>query len=106
MQSFLKVRPAPLEEELSSESEEGDNEEYDNDEDSMTSTTSKTRKKILERKIKLLMKRFNKKINSNLANEKEVILPILRYLSRNELLNCMVVSKDWNGNVLIILNFH
>lgn len=63
----------------------------------MASTNSKTRKKIRERKIKLLMKRFSKKINNNLANEKDVILPVLRHLSRNELLICMLVSKNWNG---------
>lgn len=38
-----------------------------------------------------------------MAEEKDVILPVFRHLCRHDLINCMVVSKLWNGLFLLAL---
>lgn len=51
-------------------------------------------------KIRRLMKRFRRRQISHknlIETERDVVLPILRHLNRNDLLNCMIVSKNWNS---------
>lgn len=69
------------------------------DDISVTSLVNRSRLKIRERKIRQLMKRFRRKISHQnlIETERDVILPVLRHLNRNDLLNCMVVSKNWNS---------
>ena len=43
------------------------------------------------------LRNFRRPLNSNLALERDVIFPTLRYLSRNEILLCSQVCKPWNA---------
>lgn len=54
-------------------------------------------KKIRNKKIKEALKKFDKELPDNLALEKDVILPVMRFLDRKNLLNFMAVCKSWNG---------
>lgn len=112
---FFKVRPAPLEEDVSESDEEEEeveeedddsdepNEDDSNDEGEESNTKQKSnkaeriRKKIRERKIRQTFKKFDRQFRENLAEEKDAIVPVFRYLERQDLINCMVVSKLWNG---------
>lgn len=81
----------------------------DDIEDSSINHMIRLRKKIRERKIRQSLKRFRRlKISHNneclIETERDVVLPILRHLSRNDLLNCMIVSKNWNSKYFIVVN--
>ncbi len=87
-----KVRPAPLEDDIS-ESEESNNSE-DEDEDDCNDNRVKNERNRLKRKR---LQKFRRKFVKNLALERDVILPVLRFVSKSDLLNCMRVCKLWNG---------
>ncbi|KPM02554.1 lysine-specific demethylase 2B-like protein [Sarcoptes scabiei] len=64
-----------------------------------SSNTVKLKKPIFV--IRLALKKFSKiNLADNLAEKKDVIQPILRFLSRNDLLKCMRVSKLWNVGIV------
>lgn len=94
--------------------EEGEDEDELEDEESSQSRKSsgtastamskeeKAKKKLRDRKIRRALKKFDKNFHENLAMEKDVILPVLKYLKRGELLNCMAVARSWNGTFLCL----
>lgn len=77
------VRPAPLPEDLSSTEEDSDN---SNEEESKDE-----RAKL----IRIRLKKFRKQHGPNLALERDVIQPVLKYLKRSDILNCMLVCRLW-----------
>ncbi len=88
-----KVRPAPLEDDIS-ESEESNNSEDEDEDDSNDNNRIKNERNRLKRKR---LQKFRRKFANNLALERDVILPVLRFVSKSDLLNCMRVCKLWNG---------
>jgi hypothetical protein len=88
-----KVRPAPLEDDIS-ESEESNNSEDEDEDDCNDNNRIKNERNRLKRKR---LQKFRRKFAKNLALERDVILPVLRFVSKSDLLNCMRVCKLWNG---------
>ncbi|RWS16317.1 Lysine-specific demethylase 2B-like protein [Dinothrombium tinctorium] len=82
------VRPAPLPEDISESDEEEREDEEEEDSDG---------EKEKQKAMKRYFKKFRKKKNENLSLERDVILPVLPYLCRRDLINCMLVCKVWNG---------
>lgn len=59
----------------------------------------RARKRLRERKIKKALRKFGRDFPASLAHERDVMLPVMRHLrdSKNDLLRCAQVCKDWNG---------
>lgn len=57
----------------------------------------RSRKRARERKIKRALRKFARDFPANLALERDVMLPVMRCLGRNDLLRCGRVCRDWNG---------
>lgn len=56
----------------------------------------RSRKRARERKIKRALRKFARDFPANLALERDVMLPVMRCLGRNDLLRCGRVCRDWN----------
>lgn len=72
---------------------ETDPDDSDNSDDDDDDDQNKERNKIK----KMRLRKFRKKLPPNLALERDAILPVLPYLKREQLLQCMLVCKRWNG---------
>ena len=95
------VRPAPIPgdciESDDGEDEDDDEEEDEDDENSSEDEEEREEKRNRKRIIRKHLKRFRRPLPENLALERDVIFPTLRYLSRDEILTCSQVCKSWNA---------
>jgi hypothetical protein len=48
------------------------------------------------------LKKFRHKLSQDLCLERDIIVPVMEHLSKNDLLNCMLVCRQWNGMSLEI----
>ncbi|RWS25489.1 Lysine-specific demethylase 2B-like protein [Leptotrombidium deliense] len=83
------VRPAPLEEDVSDSEDDTDKKLRENDESDDDHEKQKSMNKYF--------KKLKKTKVENLCLERDVMLPVLPYLCRKDLINCMLVCKVWNG---------
>jgi hypothetical protein len=90
------VRPAPLDCDISA-SEESEEESEESDDDLTTDANNKSNRKQRNKAIQKYLRKFRTKVSDNLSLERDVVVPVMGYLSPNDLLNCMRVCKAWNG---------
>ena len=91
------VRPAPLECDISSDETEDDTNE-DTEEDSNDANNNRVKRQRM-RSIGKYFKKFKTKRNE-LSQTRDVMVPVMRYLSHKDLISCMSVCKQWYGFVL------
>ena len=97
VQPKFVVRPAPLLEDASESEDEQkpkDNTEKDGDvEDNDESEDEESERSKMMRKH---LRKFRRPKKDNLSLERDVIMPVLPYLSRKDVINCLYVCKLWN----------
>lgn len=89
IEPMFVVRPAPLPGDVS-ESEEDDEPEREDNESSEDESERRTQ-------MNRMLKKFRKKRKDNLALERDVILPLLPFLQRADVMRCMSVCRLWNS---------
>lgn len=92
------VRPAPLECDISSDDETEEDSNEDTDEDSNDANNNRVKRQ----RMKSIQKYFRKlKSRKNeLSQMRDVMVPVMRYLSHKDLMSCMSVCKEWYGFAL------
>lgn len=91
------VRPAPLIEDASESDDETKHKKRpdstaDIEDDSVSSDEESERSKNMRRRLR----KFRRPKKDNLSLERDVIYPVLSYLSRRDIIRCMYVCKLWN----------
>lgn len=98
VQPMFVVRPAPLLEDASESDNDGENlkskkEDVVQENDDDSSDEESERSKIMRKRLR----KFRRPKKDNLSLERDVIFPVLPYLSRKDVINCMYVCKIWNS---------
>lgn len=91
------VRPAPLKEDCSEDEmdkEDDDTEEEDEDDSSDEEAEAKRERR---RTIRKHLRKLRRPRMPNLALQRDVIFPVLKYLNRKDILSCSAVCKPWNA---------
>ncbi|XP_054166951.1 lysine-specific demethylase 2A-like [Oppia nitens] len=87
------VRPAPLGCDVSESEESAESSDSDDESNDSNNNVKKERNKAKQK----FFRKFLAKRADNLALERDVMVPVMRFLPKNDLLKCMTVCKQWNG---------
>ena len=93
------VRPAPLKEDCTEDEMDNDDDDDEEDDDENSDSSDEEAEVRRERRkiIRKHLRRLRRPRKHNLALERDVIFPILRYMRRKDLLSCSEVCKAWNA---------